>query len=154
MSIKQKLIDFVNKHIRLSSHSDDYIEYSAAMYNATFSSTTEVENALIDNYEKLHPVDAVECRQHMKALLKAQKEGKLPAECVTQLQFVKPNRHIGEDIFKHSIAGSYEHKDENGNWVEGPALGHGYEGGYADYNAAHKTKFDCWLEKKGIMSFS
>ncbi|MGN1393507.1 MAG: hypothetical protein ACI4V7_05610 [Succinivibrionaceae bacterium] len=31
------------------------------------------------------------------------------------------------------FTGSYEHQDENGNWVEGPALGHGYEGGF-EYN--------------------
>ena len=36
-------------------------------------------------------------------------------------------------IFSHPFKGSYEHQDENGNWVEGPALGHGYEGGY-DYS--------------------
>lgn len=56
------------------------------------------------------------------------------------------NNHLMEDIFggrpenvkdaiKKTVTwqGAYEHKDENGNWVPGPALGHGYEGGY-DYS--------------------
>lgn len=47
--------------------------------------------------------------------------------CFTTLKNVETNKHWKEEIFSN---GSYEHQDEKGNWVEGPALGHGYEGGY------------------------
>lgn len=67
------------------------------------------------------------------------------------VSLVKPNDHVGKDIWSHPITGCYEHKDENGNWVEGPALGHGNTGGYADYCEQHKSKLDKWLEKKGII---
>lgn len=50
--------------------------------------------------------------------------------CIAQALREKPNRHLGKDIFSHPFTGCYEHKDENGNWVEGPALGHGSEPGY------------------------
>ena len=53
---------------------------------------------------------------------------------------VKPNFHVGQDIWSHPITGCYEHKDENGNWVEGPSLGHGYHGGYDDYCAENPSK--------------
>ena len=46
---------------------------------------------------------------------------------------VEPNKHVGKDIWSHPLTGCYEHKDENGNWVEGPSLGHSYQGGYSDY---------------------
>ena len=125
MSLKQKLIDFVNKRFHFDETDED-IEYSAAMYHKTFGAATAKENQLIDEYEKLHPVDAVECREHMQKL-----KEKKHITCLDELKFVKPNRHVGEDIFSHPFTGSYEHKDENGNWVPGPALGHGYEGGYS-----------------------
>jgi len=64
---------------------------------------------------------------------------------------VEPNKHVGKDIWSHPLTGCYEHKDENGNWVEGPSLGHGYNGGYSDYSKEHKTKLDKWLEQKGII---
>ena len=125
MSLKQKLIDFVNKRFHFDETDEDIV-YSAAMYHKTFESTTAEEEKLIEEYEKLHPVDAVECREHMQKLAK-----KKHITCFDELKFVKPNRHVGEDIFSHPFTGSYEHKDENGNWVPGPALGHGYEGGYS-----------------------
>ena len=58
---------------------------------------------------------------------------------------------VYKDIFSHPITGCYEHKDENGNWVEGPALGHSYSGGYDDYREQHQTKLDKWLKEKGIL---
>lgn len=61
------------------------------------------------------------------------------------------NSQVYKDIFSHPITGSYEHKDENGNWVEGPSLGHGYHGGYDEYNEQHKSKFEKWLEDKGVL---
>lgn len=125
MSLKQKLIDFVNRRFHFDETDED-IEYSAAMYHKTFAAATAKENQLIDEYEKLHPVDAVECREHMQKL-----KEKKRITSLDELKFVKPNRHVGEDIFSHPFTGSYEHKDENGNWVPGPALGHGYEGGYS-----------------------
>ena len=48
-------------------------------------------------------------------------------QCFKTLKNVEYNKHWKEEIFSN---GCYEHKDENGKWVEGPALGHGYEGGY------------------------
>ena len=125
MSLKQKLINFVNKRFHFDETDED-IEYSAAMYHKTFEAATAEEDKLIAEYEKLHPIDAVECREHMQKLAK-----KKHITCFDLLKFVKPNRHVGEDIFSHPFTGSYEHKDENGNWVPGPALGHGYEGGYS-----------------------
>lgn len=54
------------------------------------------------------------------------------------------NSHLAEDIFGEkprnpkavlkdicTWQGAYEHKDEHGNWVPGPALGHGSEPGYS-----------------------
>lgn len=125
MSLKQKLIDFVNKRFHFDETDED-IEYSAAMYHRIFGAASKEENQLIDEYEKLHPVDAVECREHMQKL-----KEKKHITCFDTLKFVKPNRHVGEDIFSCPFTGSYEHKDENGNWVPGPALGHGYDGGFS-----------------------
>ena len=56
------------------------------------------------------------------------------------LKCVKPNRHVGEDIFSNPFNGSYEHQDEKGNLVEGPSLGHGYEGCF-DYSFNTDTFF-------------
>ena len=68
---------------------------------------------------------------------------------------VKPNDHVGKDIWSHPIFGSYEHKDENGNWVEGPALGHGSdapEGHYTNWENPPQKFSDCFrgtqLEKR------
>ena len=61
------------------------------------------------------------------------------------------NSPITHDIIDHPIVGKYEHKDENGNWVEGPALGHAYSGGYDEYCEKHKSKLDKFLEEKGIL---
>jgi putative alpha-1,2-mannosidase len=58
---------------------------------------------------------------------------------------------VYKDIFSHPITGCYEHQDENGNWVEGPALGHSYHGGYDEYREQHKSKLEKWLEEKGIL---
>ena len=52
------------------------------------------------------------------------------------------NHHVGSDIWSHPFTGSYEHQDENGNWVEGPALGHGYHGGYDEYAEAHPSDLE------------
>lgn len=60
---------------------------------------------------------------------------------------VKPNFHVGQDIWSHPITGCYEHKDENGNWVEGPALGHGYdapEGHFTNWENPPMKFEDCF----------
>lgn len=56
-----------------------------------------------------------------------------------------------KDILSHPMSGCYEHKDENGNWVKGPTLGHAYSGGYDEYCEKHKSKLDKFLEEKGIL---
>ena len=128
MSLKQKLIDFVNKRFHFDETDED-VEYSAAIYRREFDKHfTEDDRKFVEEYEQLHPVDSIDRREEIAKL----KEKKC-VTCFDTLKFVKPNRHAGEDIFSHPFQGSYEHKDENGNWVEGPALGHGYEGGY-DYS--------------------
>ena len=127
MSLKQKLINFVNKRFHFDETDED-VEYSAAIYHREFDNGhfTEDEQKFVEEYEQLHPVDSIDRREEI-AKLKEKKH----VTCFDTLKFVKPNRHVGEDIFSHPFQGSYEHKDENGNWVEGPALGHGYEGGYS-----------------------
>jgi hypothetical protein len=126
MSLKQKLIDFIDRRFYFKASDADY-EYSAAIYHRAFDSEhfTEDERKFIKEYEQLHPVDAIDRREEIDKL-----KEKKRVSCFDTLKFVKPNRHVGEDIFSHPFKSSYEHQDENGNWVEGPALGHGYEGGY------------------------
>ena len=129
MSFKQKLIDFVNKRFHFDETDED-IEYSAAIYHREFDNEhyTEDDRKFVEEYEQLHPVDSIDRREEVDKL-----KEKKRVTCFDTLKFVKPNRHVGEDIFSHPFKGSYEHQDENGNWVEGPSLGHGYEGGY-DYS--------------------
>ena len=140
MSLKQKLIDFINRRFNFKASDADY-EYSAALYHIRFDKVPEDEkeleeynkriaeyNKFATEYEQQHPVDAIDRREEIDKLA-----AKKHITCFDELKFVKPNRHVGEDICSHPFTGSYEHKDENGNWVEGPALGHGYEGGY-DYS--------------------
>lgn len=61
------------------------------------------------------------------------------------------NTPLYKDILSHPMSGCYEHKDETGNWVEGPALGHCNSGGFDEYSKNHKTKLDSWLENMGII---
>lgn len=120
---------------------DEQYEYEKALYHNMMGTSTNEEKELIAEFEQAHPVDAVDSREDIKAYMKKEKPN-----CLDSLRFVKPNRHVGEDIFAHPFTGSYEHKDENGNWVEGPALGHGYEGGFNydwspdDFFSRAKTK--------------
>lgn len=107
---------------------DDQYDYENAIYRIKMNKAHVGDVELKKKYEKDHPVDAVESLETVNKLI-AKKKGK-PLTAVEELKFVKPNRHVGEDIFSHPFSGSYEHQDENGNWVEGPALGHGYEGGF------------------------
>lgn len=107
---------------------DDQYDYENAIYRIKMNKAHVGDVELKEKYEKDHPVDAVESLETINKLI-AKKNGK-PLSALEELKFVKPNRHVGEDIFSHPFTGSYEHQDENGNWVEGPALGHGYEGGY------------------------
>lgn len=107
---------------------DDQYDYENAIYRIKMNKALVGDVELKEKYEKDHLVDAVESLKTVNKLI-AKKKGK-PLTEFEELKFVKPNRHVGEDIFSHLFSGSYEHQDENGNWVEGPALGHGYEGGY------------------------
>lgn len=107
---------------------DDQYDYENVIYRIKMNKAHVGDVELKEKYEKDHPVDAVESLETVNKLI-AKKKGK-PLTEFEELKFVKPNRHVGEDIFSHPFTGSYEHQDENGNWVEGPALGHGYEGGY------------------------
>lgn len=105
---------------------DDQYDYENAVYRIQMNETRESDIELKEKYEKDHPVDAIESLETVNMLI-TKKKGK-PLTELEEFKFVKPNRHIGKDIFSHPFSGSYEHQDENGNWVEGPALGHGYEG--------------------------
>ena len=106
---------------------DDQYDYENAVYRIKMNKVRVGDVELKKKFEKDHPVDAVESLETVNKLI-ANKNGK-PLTALEELKFVKPNRHVGEDIFSNPFTGSYEHQDENGNWVEGPALGHGYEGG-------------------------
>ena len=116
---------------------DDQYDYENAIYRIKMNKARVGDVELKEKYEKDHPVDAVESLKTVNKLI-VKKNGK-PLTAVEELKFVKPNRHVGEDIFSHPFTGSYEHQDENGNWVEGPALGHGYEGGY---EGGYECNFD------------
>ena len=116
---------------------DDQYDYENAIYRIKMNKARVGDVELKEKYEKDHPVDAVESLKTVNKLI-AKKNGK-PLTAVEELKFVKPNRHVGEDIFSHPFSGSYEHQDENGNWVEGPALGHVYEGGYEE---GYECNFD------------
>ena len=116
---------------------DDQYDYENAVYRIKMNKVRVGDVELKEKYEKDHPVDAVESLETVNKLI-ANKKGK-PLSAVEELKFVKPNRHVGEDIFSNPFSGSYEHMDENGNWVEGPALGHVYEGGY---EGGYECNFD------------
>ena len=107
---------------------DDQYDYENAIYRIQMNKAHAGDVEFKEKYEKDHPVDAIDSLETVNKLI-AKKKGK-PLTELEELKFVKPNRHVGEDIFSNPFTGSYEHKDENGNWVPGPALGHGYEGGY------------------------
>ena len=128
--IKNKLIKSTNSVMSwiFGDKSDDQYDYENAVYRIQMNEAHSEDLELKEKFEKDHPVDAVESLETVNKLI-AKKKGK-PLTALEELKFVKPNRHVGEDIFSHPFTGSYEHKDENGNWVPGPALGHGYEGGY------------------------
>ena len=104
---------------------DDQYDYENAIYRIKMNKARVGDIELKEKYEKDHPVDAIDSLETVNKLI-AKKKGKL-LTALEELKFVKPNCHVGEDIFSHPFSGSYEHQDENGNWVEGPALGHGYE---------------------------
>ena len=107
---------------------DEQYDYENAVYRIQMNEARADDVELKEKFEKDHPVDAVESLETVNKLI-TKKKGK-PLTALEELKFVKPNRHVGEDIFSHPFTGSYEHKDENGNCVPGPALGHGYECGY------------------------
>jgi len=123
--------------------SDEQYDYENAVYNIQLSFLQE------DN--KINPEDIKTVTEYEAKYREQFKEKVLPSKVLAEglakegnlikaTQIVKPNRHIWDDIFG-SLFGAYEHKDENGNWVPGPALGHGYEGGYGcSWNADEEFK--------------
>jgi hypothetical protein len=123
--------------------SDEQYDYENAVYNIQLSFLQE------DN--KINPEDIKTVTEYEGKYKEQFKEKVLPSKVLAEglakegnlikaTQIVKPNRHIWDDIFG-SLFGAYEHKDENGNWVPGPALGHGYEGGYdCSWNADEEFK--------------
>ena len=129
-NFKKKLINKTNSLISwiFGEKPDEQYDYENAVYRIQMNEARAGDVELKEKFENDHPVDAVDSLKTVNKLI-AKKKGK-PLTALEELKFVKPNRHVGEDIFSHPFTGSYEHKDENGNWVPGPALGHGYEGGY------------------------
>ena len=129
---KEKLISLTDKLVSFAfgDKTDAQYDYEQALYHNMLGEATDDELQQMADFEQNHPVDAVDSRNELANLYEKRK-GKL--NCFDELRFVKPNRNVGKDIFGNFFTGSYEHKDENGNWVPGPALGHGYEGGY-DYS--------------------
>ena len=123
---------------------DDQYDYENAVYRIMLNKARAGDIELKEKYEKDHPVDAVDSLETVNKLI-AKKKGK-PLTVLEELKFVKPNRHVGEDIFSHPFSGSYEHQDENSNWIEGPALGHGYSGGY-EYKLDVETFFSKFKNK-------
>jgi len=134
MNIKEKLINLFNKKFD-SGIPDEQYDYERALYENMLADKegrpkTEVNIEIQKHYEEVgNPVDVFDIREEISLLVKKKKDN-----AFLRTRFVKPNRHVGSDIFSHPFTGSYEHQDENGNWVPGPALGHGYEGGYVDYS--------------------
>lgn len=70
------------------------------------------------------------------------------------------NHHVGFAIWSHPFTDSYEHQDENGNCVKGPALVHDHHGSYDEYAEAHpsdleiegrkiKEKIEKWSQGNG-----
>ena len=112
--------------------SDEQYDYENAVYN--------IQLSFLQEDSKINPEDIKTVTEYEEKYKEQFKEKVLPSKVLAEglakegnlikaTQIVKPNRHIWDDIFG-SLFGAYEHKDENGNWVPGPALGHGYEGGY------------------------
>lgn len=129
-NFKKKLINKTNSLMSwiFGEKPDEQYDYENVVYRIQMNEALAGDVELKEKFENDHPVDAVESLETVNKLI-TKKKGK-PLTELEELKFVKPNRHVGEDIFSHPFTGSYEHQDENGNWVEGPALGHGYEGGY------------------------
>lgn len=123
--------------------SDEQYDYENAVYN--------IQLSFIQEDNKINPEDIKTVTEYEEKYREQFKEKVLPSKVLAEglakegnlikaTQIVKPNRHIWNDIFG-SFFGAYEHKDENGNWVPGPALGHGYEGGYdCSWNADEEFK--------------
>ncbi|MGN1393506.1 MAG: hypothetical protein ACI4V7_05605 [Succinivibrionaceae bacterium] len=84
--------------------SDDQYDYENAVYRIQMNEAHSEDLELKKKFEKDHPVDAVESLETVNKLI-ANKKGK-PLSAVEELKFVKPNRHVGEDIFFNPFTGS------------------------------------------------
>lgn len=115
VNFKKKLINKTNSLISwiFGEKPDDQYDYENAVYRIQMNEARAGDLELKKKFEKDHPVDAIESLETINKLI-AKKKGK-PFTALEELKFVKPNRHVGEDIFSHPFTGSYEHKDENGN---------------------------------------
>ena len=89
--------------------SDDQYDYENAVYRIRMNIAQPEDFEIKKMFEKAHPVDAVESLETVNTLI-AKKKGK-PLTVFEELKFVKPNRHVGEDIFSHPFTGSYDYKD-------------------------------------------
>lgn len=106
----EKLIDKLDK--RMSSllggdKFDELYDYEAAVYNILLNEASDEDFKIKEEFEKNHPTEAAESFHELRLLVK---DGKHLSP-IQELRFVKPNRHVGADIFKHPIAGCYEHQD-------------------------------------------
>lgn len=87
--------------------SDEFYDYEAAVYNILLNEATDEDFKIKEKFEKNHPTEAAETFHELRLLVEAGKH----LSPIQELRFVKPNRHVGTDIFKHPIAGCYEHQD-------------------------------------------
>ena len=114
-NFKMKLINKTNSLMSwiFGDKPDEQYDYENVVYRIQMNEALAGDIELKEKYEKDHPVDAVESVKTVNKLI-AKKKGK-PLTALEELKFVKPNCHVGEDIFSHPFSGSYEHQDENGN---------------------------------------
>ena len=107
-NFKMKLINKTNSLMSwiFGDKPDDQYDYENAIYRIKMNKARVGDVELKEKYENDHPVDAVESLKTVNKLI-AKKNGK-PLTALEELKFVKPNCHVGEDIFSNPFSGSYE----------------------------------------------
>lgn len=103
-NFKKKLINKTNSLISwiFGEKPDEQYDYENAVYRIKMNKVRVGDVELKEKYEKDHPVDAVESLETVNKLI-ANKKGK-PLTALEELKFVKPNRHVGEDIFSNPFS--------------------------------------------------
>ena len=106
-NFKKKLINKTNSLMSwiFGDKPDDQYDYENAVYRIQMNEARAGDVELKEKFEKDHPVDAVDSLKTVNKLI-AKKKGK-PLTEFEELKFIKPNRHVGEDIFSHPFTGSY-----------------------------------------------